>query len=57
MTHIFTFAAMERAHIATIAGTLGAPLPEMSYYQYRLEMGEHLQHMREAETSGTAGER
>lgn len=49
LTHVFTFAAMERGQIAAIAGTLGAPLPSMAYYTYRREMGEHLENMRKIE--------
>lgn len=55
LTHIFTFAAQERGNIGAIAATMGAPFPELSYYNYRLEMGEHLQHMRKAEPHAAAG--
>jgi uncharacterized damage-inducible protein DinB len=50
ITHIFTYASLERGHISAIASTLGAPFPEMSYYTYRLEMGEHLLNMRKIES-------
>ena len=46
LTHMFTYAALERGHIATAATALGAPNPDMSYYSYRMEMGEHLDHLR-----------
>lgn len=55
LTHIFTFASLERGHIAAIASTLGAPFADMSYYNYRLEMGEHLQNLRKTETGVYAG--
>lgn len=51
-THIFTYASLERGHVSAAASALGAPFPSMSYYTYRLEMGEHLQNMRKTE-SGT----
>lgn len=54
-THMFTYASLERGYISAIARTLGAPYPDMSYYTYRLEMGEHLQHMRQAEPGLTSG--
>lgn len=54
-THIFTYASLERGYISAIARTLGAPFPDMSYYTYRLEMGEHLQHMRTAESTLSSG--
>jgi uncharacterized damage-inducible protein DinB len=50
LTHVFTFAALERGKISAVAAALGAPFPDMSYYSYRLEMGDHLQHMRQSET-------
>jgi len=46
LTHIFTYAALERGHISAIGSVLGAPFPDMGYYTYRLEMGEHLENMR-----------
>lgn len=46
LTHIYTYAAMERGQIAAIASTLGAPIPSMAYYTYRREMGGHLENMR-----------
>lgn len=46
LTHIFTYGALERGHISAAASTLGAPYPDMGYYTYRTEMGEHLEHMR-----------
>jgi uncharacterized damage-inducible protein DinB len=49
LTHIFTYASLERGHISAIGSSLGAPFPNMAYYTYRMEMGEHLEHMRKAE--------
>jgi hypothetical protein len=51
LTHVFTFATLERGKISAVAATLGAPFPDMSYYSYRQEMGDHLQHMRQSETT------
>ncbi len=53
-THIFTQASLERGRISAIARTLGAPLPDLSYYTYRGEMGEHLQHLRQAPAESRA---
>lgn len=53
MTHIFTYAALERGHISAIAANLGAPHPDMGYYTYRLEMGGHLENMRKTEPAAT----
>jgi uncharacterized damage-inducible protein DinB len=56
-THIFTYASLERGRISAIAGTLGAPSPNMAYYTYRTEMGEHLENMRKSESDNqTEGE-
>jgi uncharacterized damage-inducible protein DinB len=49
LTHMFTYAALERGHISAAGSVLGAPFPDMAYYTYRLEMGEHLENMRRAE--------
>lgn len=49
LTHVFTYASLERGHISTAGSGLGAPIPDMAYYTYRLEMGEHLENMRRAE--------
>ena len=48
LTHMFTYAALERGHLSAAGSALGAPFPDMAYYTYRLEMGEHLEHMRRA---------
>jgi uncharacterized damage-inducible protein DinB len=48
-THVFTYASLERGHMSAVATSLGAPLSSMSYYTYRLEMGEHLQNIRSTE--------
>jgi uncharacterized damage-inducible protein DinB len=48
LTHVYTYAALERGHISAAASALGAPYPDMSYYSYRLEMGEHLENLRRA---------
>jgi uncharacterized damage-inducible protein DinB len=53
LTHIFTYAATERGNLAAIASTLGAPFPDLSYYNYRHEMGEHLHNMRKAAPSAS----
>lgn len=53
LTHIFTYGATERGHVAAIAATMGAPFAVMDYYSYRTEMGEHLENLRKAE-SGSA---
>lgn len=50
LTHVFTFAAQERGQISAVASALGAPSPDMTYYTYRLEMGEHLENMRKTES-------
>lgn len=49
LTHLFTYASLERGHISAIGSALGAPFPDMGYYTYRLEMGEHLENMRKSE--------
>ena len=49
LTHVFTYGALERGHISAAASSIGAPYPDMGYFTYRLEMGEHLQHMRESD--------
>lgn len=49
LTHIFTYAALERGQIAAIAANLGAPHPDMLYASYRLEMGNHLENLRRQE--------
>jgi uncharacterized damage-inducible protein DinB len=49
LTHIFTYASLERGHISAAGSALGAPFPDMSYYTYRMEMGEHLENMRKTE--------
>lgn len=49
LTHVFTYAALERGHISAAASSLGAPYPDMAYFTYRTEMGEHLEHMRRAD--------
>ncbi|HEY3325677.1 MAG TPA: DinB family protein [Novimethylophilus sp.] len=46
LTHVFTYASLERGHISAAGSALGAPFPDMAYYTYRLEMGEHLENMR-----------
>lgn len=56
LTHMYTYAAMERGQIAAIAGTLGAPLPSMAYYTYRREMGSHLENMRRSDAGNEARE-
>lgn len=48
LTHVFTYAALERGHVSAVGSAVGAPFPDMAYYTYRLEMGEHLEHMRRA---------
>jgi uncharacterized damage-inducible protein DinB len=54
LTHVFTFASIERGQISAVAAALGAPFPDMSYYSYRQEMGDHLQNMRKSETAAAA---
>lgn len=51
LTHLFTFAAVERGQISAVGAALGAPFPDLSYYSYRQEMGDHLQNLRKAETT------
>lgn len=46
LTHVFTYASLERGHLSAAGSALGAPFPDMAYYTYRLEMGEHLENMR-----------
>jgi uncharacterized damage-inducible protein DinB len=53
LTHIFTFAAMERGRISALAANMGAPLADMFYASYRQEMGEHLDNLRKADTSAS----
>ncbi len=48
LTHVFTYAALERGHVSAAGSALGAPYPDMGYYTYRLEMGEHLENLRRA---------
>jgi len=48
LTHVFTYASLERGHISATASALGAPFPDMAYSTYRMEMGEHLENMRRA---------
>jgi len=48
LTHLFTYASLERGHVSAAGSALGAPFPDMAYYTYRQEMGEHLEHMRRA---------
>lgn len=48
LTHLFTYASLERGHVSAAASALGAPFPDMAYYTYRLEMGEHLENIRKA---------
>jgi len=57
LTHIFTYASLERGHITAIAATLGAPLPDMSYYAYRREMGEHVENIRKMAASEPSAEK
>lgn len=54
LTHIFTFAALERGQLSAVAASLGAPFADLSYYSYRQEMGDHLQNLRKAEPSHIA---
>lgn len=49
LTHMFTYASLERGHISAAASALGAPYPDMAYYTYRTEMGEHLDHLRKGD--------
>lgn len=46
LTHLFTYAALERGQLSASASARGAPSADMAYYTYRLEMGEHLEHLR-----------
>lgn len=46
LTHMFTYASLERGHLSAAASVLGAPFPDMGFYTYRLEMGEHLENLR-----------
>lgn len=48
-THIYTYAALERGYLSAAGSALGAPCPDMSYFTYRMEMGEHLEHLRKTE--------
>lgn len=48
LTHIYTYASLERGHISAVGSALGAPFPDMAYYTYRREMGEHLENMRKS---------
>lgn len=48
LTHVMTYAALERGHVSAVGSMLGAPFPDMSYYTYRREMGEHLENLRKA---------
>jgi uncharacterized damage-inducible protein DinB len=48
LTHIFTYGSLERGHISAAASALGAPYPDMGYFTYRQEMGDHLENMRKA---------
>lgn len=48
LVHVFTYAALERGQISALGSAMGAPFPDMAYYTYRLEMGEHLEHMHKA---------
>ena len=48
LTHVFTYGSLERGHISAVASELGAPFPDMAYFTYRQEMGEHLEHLRKA---------
>lgn len=54
LTHIFTYAALQRGQISAVASMLGAPYPDMAYYAYRMEMGEHLQNLRKTGTEAPA---
>ncbi len=47
LTHIFTYGAIERGRISAAASAVGAPYPDMSYYTYRMEMGEHVDHLKQ----------
>lgn len=49
LTHIFTYGATERGRISAAASSMGAPLPDMDYFTYRAEMGEHLEHLRQSD--------
>ena len=49
LTNMFTYASLESGHISAAASALGAPFPDMAFYTYRLEMGEHLSHMRNSD--------
>lgn len=49
LTHVFTYASLERGHISATGSALGAPYPNMAYYTYRQEMGEHLENLRKTE--------
>jgi uncharacterized damage-inducible protein DinB len=49
LTHIFTYGAIERGRISGAASAMGAPYPDMAYFTYRLEMGEHLENMRKGD--------
>lgn len=46
LTHVFTYGSLERGRISAAAGSIGAPFPDLAYFTYRMEMGEHLEHMR-----------
>jgi uncharacterized damage-inducible protein DinB len=48
LTHLYTYASLERGHVSATASALGAPFPDMAYHTYRQEMGEHLEHLRKA---------
>lgn len=47
LTHVFTYSATERGRISAAASALGAPHPDINYFTYRGEMGEHLQNLRQ----------
>ncbi len=49
LTHVFTYASLERGHLSAAGSALGAPYPDMAFYTYRLEMGEHLENLRKVE--------
>jgi len=50
LTHIYTYASLERGHISAAGSALGAPFPDMAYYTYRLEMGDHLANLRKSDS-------
>ena len=50
LTHLLVYSSLERGRVSSIGSLLGAPLPEMHYHIYRREMGEHLEHLRQAES-------